>query len=70
MGTLISIVAIIAITPIIAIIATIPIIAIITHCPDRPFRLRHSSKTAPEMIRLHRWAGGLGAGGLGAGGWG
>ena len=62
MGSLIAIIAIIAITPIIAIIATIPIIAIIAHSPDMPFRSRHSSKTAPEMVRLHRWAG--------AGGWG
>ena len=57
----IPIIAIIAIIPIIAIIAIIPIIPIIAHNSDRPFRSRHSSKTAPEMLRLHRW---------GAGGWG
>ena len=44
-------------------IATIAIIAIIADSPERPFRSRHSSKTAPEMVRLHRWGAGAGAGG-------
>ena len=61
-----SIIAIIAINATIAIIPTIPIIPIVAHSPDKPFRSRQSSRTAPVMVRLHRWAGaGAGAGGLG-----
>ena len=68
MGSLIAIIdiiAIIAITPIIALIPSIPIIPSIADRPERPFRSRHSSKTALEMVRLHRWGGwgwGLGLG--------
>ena len=64
---ILPIIAIIPIMPIIASIAIIPIIPIIANSPDKPFRSRHSSKTAPEMLRLHRWGLGLGAGGWGLG---
>ena len=58
----ITIIAIIAIIATIAIIPTIPIIPIVAHSPDKPFRSRQSSRTAPVMVRLHRWAGGWGWG--------
>ena len=38
----------------IAIIAVIGTIAIIAYSPERPFRSRHSTETAPETVRLHR----------------
>ena len=57
-----SIIAIIAINATIAIIPPTPIIPIVAHSPDKPFRSRQSSRTAPVMVRLHRWAGGWGWG--------
>ena len=39
---------------IIGIIAIIGTIAIIAYSPERPFRSRHSTETAPETDRLHR----------------
>ena len=49
----IAVIAIIATIATIGIIAIIGTIAIIAYSPERPFRSRHSTETAPETVRLH-----------------